>query len=139
MSVRNISSPRPCSASVTSNRSGSVSQTLLTDHGIRRIAIGQRVGLGSFYDARTECIVGRLSLDRKLIIKTSPHKTPECIIMKNDSLDFNELFRKIGIHDEPWLNSVLNIVPSQGITAMINYSFPKSKNIRFLYYYHSSE
>jgi GTP-binding protein EngB required for normal cell division len=139
MSHRNTASPSPRSGSETVSRSASASKKILIDNCIRRIAIDPSAALGSFYDARTESVVGKLSLDKNTIKNIPQQQDIECVVMKADTFNSEELFHKIGIYEESWLNSILNIVPAAGIASILNYSFPKSKNIRFLYYYYSSE
>jgi GTP-binding protein EngB required for normal cell division len=139
MSRLSIPSSSPRSGSTTASKSASASRTIIIDNCIHRIAIDPYAVLGSFYDARKESVVGKLSLNQSVITKVSQQKDVECVVMKADTFDREELFRKIGIYEEPWLNSILNIVPAEGIASILNYSFPESTNIRFLYYYYSSE
>ena len=139
MSGRDTPSPSPRPSSTASSKPNIASRTLLTDHCIRRIATEPSIVLGSFYDARTESIVGRLSLDNKAITKNSQTRDIRCEVMKADKSDREDIFRTIEIHEEPWLNSILNIVPPQGITGLIKYAFSRSSSIRYLYYYYCSE
>ena len=117
----------------------SASKQVLVDNDLRRISFHQTIALGAFYDVRTESIVDRLSLNAKIITESVQSKETQCEVLTADEIDHEDILRKVGIDQESWLNAVLDHGPSQGMLALINYSFPKSPNIRLLYYYYTSK
>ena len=117
----------------------SVLQQSSTENDLHRISFNHSAVLGAFYDARAESIVDQLQLDKKIKSKPLQLKQIQCELMKADVTDRRDIFQKVQIDDESWLNSVLGFFSSEGMAALVNYSFPKSSNIRFLYYYYSSE
>ncbi|CAF4221645.1 unnamed protein product [Rotaria sp. Silwood2] len=109
-------------------------QTILNEHYVRRIAINQSFVLGSIYDARNDHIVSKLSLTVTQKVKKAIKTPATCNIMKGDEIDIDNLLRNIGIHEELWLSFMLKIVPADGIISLVNYSFSRNRNIRYLYY-----
>ncbi|CAF5004782.1 unnamed protein product, partial [Rotaria sp. Silwood1] len=114
-------------------------QTVLGANRLCRIAINQFGALGSLYDARIDCIVDQLSLSETKKIKNSTNTSVNCNIMKDDEFNIDNPFWNIGIHDEVWLNIILKILPAEGIASLVNYSFPKNRNTRYLYYNYISQ
>ncbi|CAF3188088.1 unnamed protein product [Rotaria sp. Silwood2] len=106
---------------------------------LHRIAIDQSGVLGSLYDARTERILNTLSIREASEERRPLFKPVKCHILNGDRLYIEDLFCSIGIDKEMWLNFILKIIPMQGITSLVNYCFPTSTNIRYLYYNYTSQ
>ncbi|CAF3706643.1 unnamed protein product [Rotaria sp. Silwood1] len=111
----------------------------LDEDSIRRLAVNHSGVLGSFYDVRTDQILKTLPLGKTPTTKIIPVEVVRCTVMNSDTFDCQKLFHDIGIHDELWLNVILNIVPGEGMLSLVNYSFPSNQNIRFFYYYYSGQ
>ena len=117
----------------------SVPQQSSTENDLHRISFNHSAVLGAFYDTRAESIVDQLQLDKKIKSKPSQLKQIQCELMRAVEIDRKDIFQKVRFDEESWLNSVLGFFPSEDMAALVNYSFPKSSNVRFLYYYYSSE
>ncbi|CAF4677576.1 unnamed protein product [Rotaria sp. Silwood1] len=119
----------------------SVASSTPSSDAIRRLAINPSGILGSFYDATIDQIL----LDKVLQLGNTPintiplEKPPLCRLMDIDTFDIQALFLEIRIHDELWLDVILNNLTELGMHSLVNCSLPNNKKTRFLYYRYTSQ
>ncbi|CAF4440107.1 unnamed protein product [Rotaria sp. Silwood2] len=107
---------------------------LLSDDFIRRSPVERSAGLGSFYDARTDSIVGNISLPNNFITKLTTYNPVYCKVLKDNLIEGENLLDEIGIDDDLWLSLVLNMVSADGIPSLVNSSFNINTKTRILHY-----
>ncbi|CAF3870416.1 unnamed protein product, partial [Rotaria sp. Silwood1] len=104
----------------------SVASSTPSNDAIRRLAINPSGILGSFYDATIDQIL----LDKVLQLGNTPintiplEKPPLCRLMDIDTFDIQALFLEIRIHDELWLDVILNNLTELGMHSLVNCSLP---------------
>ncbi|UJR32662.1 hypothetical protein I4U23_020122 [Adineta vaga] len=122
-----------------SSRPSSASAAALNHHFADRLAINLSGNLGCPYDVRRDSVLPTILRSHHAVQSCKLHKTVDCFIIKGDTFDTEQLFSRIGISDEIWLNVSLEIVSEEEIGSLVNYSFPNTGNTRYFYYYYSDQ
>jgi GTPase SAR1 family protein len=121
----------------TPSKSVSIPQKPSTNNELYRMAINQSAILGSFYDARKDCLLENSALQ---IPPTSiaSQKPDDGLIITSGAFEEQNLIDMIGIDGELWLSINLKMMPQTEIMTLFDSSIETKRYTRFLYYYYPS-
>ncbi|CAF3590390.1 unnamed protein product [Rotaria socialis] len=113
---------------------GNPLQVMLNDDFIRRLPVKQSATIGSIYDARIDCIVGNISLPNNVVSKSKRCKYVYCKVFEINLMKVENIINSLGIDDDLWLSTTLNMVSSDGVAALVDDPFNTDIKARILHY-----